>query len=402
MHPPSTRAAALDRLQAFTPRVAAYAADRNHVLPGHPNVSCLSPAIRHRLVLEEEVIAAARAAHRPTVCAKFVEEVLWRTYWKGWLEQRPGVWASYLRGVARHQSTLATAILRRAEAVAAGESGVAVMDAFARELLDTGFMHNHARMWWASFWIHVERLPWELGAAHFMRHLLDADPASNTLSWRWVAGLHTKGKAYLVRRSNIESFLSPELLRDRTGLDRVDDARVATAAVTDDADLARRAVDTPLGDAALSGRRVGLWLHEDDLVPETGEMAACRPISVGGWLEPDEGAAMQRAHRLAALRDGLARASAHFGCEATGGESESISKAAGAWVARHALDEVVAFAPFAGPLNDSIAMIADAVAGAGGRLTLARRAWDRRLHPLASGGFFGFREKASGLLRLGP
>ena len=87
------------------------------------------------------------------------------------------------------QRSLPSSTLARSEAVAAGRSGVAVMDAMAIELIETGYLHNHARMWWASFWIHVERLPWELGADFFFRHLLDADPASNTLSWRWVAGL---------------------------------------------------------------------------------------------------------------------------------------------------------------------------------------------------------------------
>ena len=80
------------------------------------------------------------------------------------------------------------------------------MDRIARELIQTGYLHNHARMWWASFWIHAEGLPWELGADVFFRHLLDADPASNTLSWRWVAGLQTAGKTYLVRLSNLQKY----------------------------------------------------------------------------------------------------------------------------------------------------------------------------------------------------
>ena len=101
------------------------------------------------------------------------------------------------------------------------------MDRFARELIATGYLHNHARMWWASFWVHVERLPWELGADFFFRHLLDADPASNTLSWRWVAGLQTRGKSYLVRRSNLRRFADPSLLEDESGLERLDDDRVS-------------------------------------------------------------------------------------------------------------------------------------------------------------------------------
>ncbi len=69
-----------------------------------------------------------------------------------------------------------------------------------------GYLHNHARMWFASIWIFTLRLPWVLGADFFMRHLCDGDPASNTLSWRWVAGLHTRGKTYLARASNIATY----------------------------------------------------------------------------------------------------------------------------------------------------------------------------------------------------
>ena len=61
-------------------------------------------------------------------------------------------------------------------------------------------------MWFASIWVHTLNLPWELGANFFLTHLLDADPASNTLSWRWVAGLHTEGKVYLANEDNIKKF----------------------------------------------------------------------------------------------------------------------------------------------------------------------------------------------------
>ena len=83
---------------------------------------------------------------------------------------------------------------------AKGMGPVAVMNGFARELVETGYLHNHSRMWFAGYWVHVARLPWQLGAKFFQDHLLDFDPASNTLSWRWVAGLQTPGKTYLPRR----------------------------------------------------------------------------------------------------------------------------------------------------------------------------------------------------------
>jgi deoxyribodipyrimidine photo-lyase len=83
-----------------------------------------------------------------------------------------------------------------------------VIDYFVNELLNTGYLHNHARMWFAAWWVHEARLPWQCAAALFYRHLLDGDPASNTLSWRWVAGLQTPGKTSLARRSNLEKDLA--------------------------------------------------------------------------------------------------------------------------------------------------------------------------------------------------
>jgi deoxyribodipyrimidine photo-lyase len=388
---PSTRADALRRLESFTPRIAAYEASRNHVVPGHSNVSCLSPAVRQRLVLEEELVDHAIRSHGLPSCAKFVEEVLWRTYWKGWLEQRPGVWHDHRRRVQSLREGGNRGMLKRVEQVARGESGVAVMDAFARELLDTGFMHNHARMWWASFWIHVERLPWDLGADHFLRHLLDGDPASNTLSWRWVAGLHTPGKTYLARRSNIERYVDRALLTDVTGMERLDDARVTAATLVDDANPARVPPEPLATRVVPSDRRIGLWLHDDDLLPEVSELASCRPVAVGGWLVPDDGSDLREAHRLRALRDGLSRASSHFGCVAEGVDAAFTTDAVRAWANRHRLDEVVAFAPFVGPVRDASASMKEAT---GVPITLVRRAWDRALLPFATGGFFGFREKA--------
>ena len=80
-----------------------------------------------------------------------------------------------------------------------GRTGIDGFDDWARELTATHWLHNHARMWFASIWIFTLRLPWALGADFFMRHLIDGDPASNTLSWRWVAGLHTRSKPYAAR-----------------------------------------------------------------------------------------------------------------------------------------------------------------------------------------------------------
>ena len=97
-------------------------------------------------------------------------------------------------------------MLERYNSAVEGNTGIGCFDAWARELVTHGYLHNHARMWFASIWVFTLRLPWQLGADFFYRHLVDGDPASNTLSWRWVSGLHTRGKTYLARASNIAHY----------------------------------------------------------------------------------------------------------------------------------------------------------------------------------------------------
>jgi len=201
-----TRSAGMARLAEFLPDVGCYAAERNFVRPGHPNISRLSPWIQKRLLLQEEVLAAARERWPFEAVEKFVQEVYWRTYWKGWLEQRPAAWTRCCEAVPRLRASLTAERSSTLVAAVAGKTGIAGFDAWARELVAMGFLHNHARMWFASIWIFTLRLPWELGAAFFYEHLLDGDVASNTLSWRWVAGLQTPGKTYVARADNIAHY----------------------------------------------------------------------------------------------------------------------------------------------------------------------------------------------------
>ena len=87
-----------------------------------------------------------------------------------------------------------------------GRTELTFFNDWVDEIKKNGYLHNHVRMWFASIWIFTLNLPWQLGANFFMEHLLDGDPASNTLSWRWVAGIQTKGKNYLARKSNITKY----------------------------------------------------------------------------------------------------------------------------------------------------------------------------------------------------
>ena len=185
--------AARARLQAFLPQSGKrYAAQRNFDFgPGkHQKVSALSPWLRHRIILETEVLEAVLGAQSAASAEKFIQEVFWRGYFKGWLEHRPEVWQRYRRRVTDLLGQLETdtALHARYEEAVGGHTGIACFDAWVQELVEANYLHNHARMWFASIWIFTLRLPWELGADFFFRHLLDGDAASNTCSWRWVGG----------------------------------------------------------------------------------------------------------------------------------------------------------------------------------------------------------------------
>ena len=188
-----TRAEGLARLATFTQYAGkAYQERRNFDIDASQvsAVSQLSPWLRHRLISEQEVLTSARNQHSLEAAIPYVQQVFWRGYFKGWLEQHPTVWQSYKSQLAKAQQNLSVGY---AEA-AAGQTGILCFDHWCHALKNDGYMHNHARLWFASIWIFTLKLPWELGAAFFLEHLHDGDPASNTLSWRWVAGLHTKGK----------------------------------------------------------------------------------------------------------------------------------------------------------------------------------------------------------------
>ncbi|MBC7739119.1 MAG: deoxyribodipyrimidine photolyase, partial [Candidatus Saccharibacteria bacterium] len=207
----ATRAEGETLLQAFAPRMGRrYANGRNtdHGPGAHNAVSVLSPYIRRRLVLQQDAVALALATHGPDEAEKFIQEVIWRGCFKGWQERRPQVWDSYRTVLEGDLVALALdrRLRRDVERAMNGQTGLECFDAWAGELVETGYLHNHARMWFASIWIFTLGLPWRQGADFFYRHLLDGDAASNTLGWRWVAGLHTRGKPYPADAQNIATF----------------------------------------------------------------------------------------------------------------------------------------------------------------------------------------------------
>jgi len=379
-----TRAAGLARLAEFTPRMGeAYASHRNHDSgPGaHHAVSGLSPWLRHRLLIEDEVVAAAQAAHGPKRAEKFVQEVFWRTYWKGWLEQHPAVWRDYRAAVAAALPDAAGEVA----AVAAGRTGIACMDAWARELVETGYLHNHARMWFASIWCFTLRLPWQLGADFFLRHLLDADAASNTLSWRWVAGLQTRGKHYVARAENIARYTGGRF-------NPAGELNESPAPLPPGPPESRIAL--PVQHPPPQGR-VALLLHEDDLLAETLPLGSAQVATIGGIGAPEVRspagcAPMAAAWARGALADGLDRAARHYRVGA-----ETVEDVA-AWAQAAGCETVVTpYAPV-GWTADRLMGIEDDLAARGIMLHRVLRNWDRERWPYATGGFFAFWAKAGG------
>ena len=203
----ASRAKALNQLNNFVENnLGEYSKLRNFDFgpEKRSNISCLSPYITHGIINEQEVIQKALSKFSFSKNEKFIQEVLWRTYWKGWLELRPNVWADYL--IELYQIKNEFKDNKDYIAAIEGKTKVDCFNEWVKELKENNYLHNHTRMWFASIWIFTLELPWQLGAEFFMQHLYDGDAASNTLGWRWVAGVQTQGKHYLASVWNIKKF----------------------------------------------------------------------------------------------------------------------------------------------------------------------------------------------------
>ncbi len=203
----TTRASAIENLDNFIKNnLGEYSKLRNFDFgpDRRSNTSCLSPYITHGVISEKEVITKSLERFSFSKNEKFIQEVLWRTYWKGWLELRSGVWDDYLLDLKRIKEEFKDnkSYLNAIE----GNTEIECFNEWVNELKTYNYLHNHTRMWFASIWIFTLDLPWQLGAEFFMKHLYDGDTASNTLGWRWVAGIQTQGKHYLASEWNIKKF----------------------------------------------------------------------------------------------------------------------------------------------------------------------------------------------------
>ena len=396
--PEPTRDEALRRLEEFVPRAGrAYASTRNydHGPSDRSNVSLLSPYIRHRLILEEEVLKVILGRQRFSAAEKFIQEVFWRTYFKGWLEHRPQVWHRYRADVAALANRLKEddGLSGSFEAAVTGNTGIDCFDAWARELVDTGYLHNHARMWFASIWIFTLRLPWQLGADFFYRHLLDGDAASNTLGWRWVAGLHTKGKTYLARPSNIARYTDGRFNPE---------GRLASTAPA----LSEPDIGPPVPPQVVSGghpdESFGLLITEDDCFAESLDLPASPAAVIGltaaGARSPLTISPQVDSFAHSAIADALTRSAMKFGVEMRQESGDNWVPALVDWASKLDLRVIATAYTPVGPAAERLDAAEPALKDAGLRLMRISRPYDVLTWPHATKGFFALKSKIPALI----
>ena len=402
--PQASRAQGLEQLEAFISKAGrAYQTHRNTDLgPGrHGHVSLLSPYLRHRLIDETEVLSQVLAEHSQSEAFKFVQEVFWRSYWKGWLEQRSLLWPEYqqqLPGILQRQ----TQNRRQSDdynAAVNGATHIALFNEWCEELVRTGYLHNHARMWFASIWIFTLKLPWQLGADFFVRHLMDGDPASNTLGWRWVAGLHTAGKSYLATAKNIKTCAQARLAGrsdQELGLNKLATStfnlpELLSAKALQKTEIRWPAPETadPAGYQANHGR-TALLLTEEDLTwmpsqqPQGIVALSASPRSVIASCSD-----VVRHFTESAIHDGLQRFTGHYAslglpCAESALDDEALVR----WLVEQRMDAVVcAYAPM-GPTRLRLRALRGQLACKGISMRMQMRDYDRLVWPHASRGFF--------------
>lgn len=376
----TSRHAALSRLHDFIPRVPEYASNRNYVRPDYEQVSRLSRWIRYRVVTEEECVATVLKHHSREVAEKFLQEILWRTYWKGWLELRPSVWVEYLASLTTLLPTFEqNESYKRA---LAAETALSFFNDWVSELLTTGYLHNHTRMWFASVWIFTLKLPWQLGARFMYQHLLDGDPASNTLSWRWVAGLHTPGKIYVARPHNISTYSESRWQPKESEL------------ITSPESFYPRDTPAPsqLIPATSSPPETGalIVLHDDDLAADLSPELSAPETRYFLYTPGDQPSSnLTESFRASVRNDTAKRCNAVLSSSA--GEIASSAR-------ESCVSQVHMMIPRVGFEQDDIRNLANELTTLGVSVVWHRRAWDERLMPLARSGFFTFWERAKPLL----
>ena len=393
------RRAGLQRISEFVPNAGRHYASQRNTDPGENkrnHVSLLSPWLRYRLVSETELLTSVLARHTYQASEKFIQEVFWRGYFKGWLAHRPDVWQRYRVGVTgciKHLDN-DSGLKRDYEMAVSGNTGIDCFDYWANELVATGYLHNHARMWFASIWIFTLKLPWELGADFFFRHLIDGDPASNTCSWRWVAGLHTVGKTYLARADNIERFtngrfnpagqlspIAPPLPAEALSITPLPAAKPVTCP------------EEPYG----------LLITEEHCAPAILRLAAA-PATILGLTSPTQRSLLPLGEHVSdfttqAVKNAVQTGSDAFGLKGETSDNEDWAAALCDWCLAHKLETVLVVRPAIGPVLRRLDAAEAAAKQNDITFIYLDIAYDQMVWPKAQRGFFGLKKKIPEILQ---
>lgn len=189
----------------------AYAKTRNHLLG---SVTRLSPYITRGVITLPQIRDRLLQRHTVKDCEKLIQELAWREYFQNvWWDKQDGIFTElrFSRDDWQHQE-LVTALVE-------GTTGVEVLDTGVRELYQTGYMHNHLRMWVASVACNLAKAHWYQMGRWLYYHLIDGDPASNFLSWQWVAGT-SKSAPYTVNQKLINGCSDVSQVRSILTYDR--------------------------------------------------------------------------------------------------------------------------------------------------------------------------------------
>jgi len=194
-----SRQDALEKFQSFNPTL--YAKTRNFL---NGQISRLSAHIKYGIITNKELYEYIRDKYNFVESEKFIQELAWRDFWRSYAYHHPDqLWTDveeYKTGfqAREYEDNLP-------EDIISAVTPTQIMNIFIEQLINTGYLHNHARMYLASYIVHFRRVKWQAGAKFFMSHLLDGDIASNNFSWQWIASTFA-GKPYIFNLENVHKY----------------------------------------------------------------------------------------------------------------------------------------------------------------------------------------------------
>ena len=193
---PAEYAKILDRINSIEP--VRYGRSRNFIDGG---VTRLSPYISRGVISTKQVLHhTLKRGFRPSQIEKFIQELAWRDYWQQiWVHKREAI----DQDIKHIQSPVANHGIP--VPLMNADTGIEAIDQAVEELYETGYMHNHVRMYTAAIACNMAHSHWRVPARWMYYHLFDGDWASNALSWQWVAGSNAN-KKYVANQDNVNKY----------------------------------------------------------------------------------------------------------------------------------------------------------------------------------------------------